>query len=182
MPVVCVRAPLHVSLRCMCVWRVIIIQIFTIASARWAFSERLPIAHRDCLSSEYLLSAPICVNRCLAPAHRDQIHVTSAAYHLGIFSRFRRAAPALIVPRKQNVKSEDVIKESLEASWDASSVWTRNLWFSRQPPLIIPPLSLCLQLPFPIRLARFFHLSFFLPSFSFFFFILTRRQDFVSQH
>lgn len=64
-----------------------------------------------------------------------------------------------IVPRKQNVKSEDVIKESLEASWDASSVWTRNLWFSRQPPLIIPPLSLCLRLPFPIRLARSFHLS-----------------------
>lgn len=86
------------------------------------FQRATPIAHRDCLSSEYLLSAPICVNRCPAPAHRDQIHVTSAVYRRGIFSRFHRNAPALIVPRKQNVKSEDVIKESLEASRDASSV------------------------------------------------------------
>lgn len=33
------------------------------------FQRATPIAHRDCLSSEYLLSAPICVNRCLASAH-----------------------------------------------------------------------------------------------------------------
>lgn len=99
----------------------------------------------------------------------------SAAYRPGAFFLVSVVPRRLsIVPRKQNVKSEDVIKESLEASWDASSVWTRNLWFSRQPPLIIPPLSLCLRLPFPIRLARSFHLSL---SFSFSFFSLISWGD-----
>lgn len=63
------------------------------------FQRATPIAHRDCLSSEYLLSAPICVNRCLASVHCDQIRVTSTRLTVPTFFLVS------VIPEKRRLSS-----------------------------------------------------------------------------
>lgn len=166
-------------------WRVIIIQIFTIASARRASSRqrRLPT---EIAPSEYLLSAPLFVNRCLAPppspppAHpRGRIRATSAAYHRVFFSLLflapRRLYP--IVPRKRHVRSEDVIKESLEMSWGC--IECMNTEF-----MVLAATTINNPTFVSLSSASFSYPSYviFLPSYLSFLFLLTRLQDSVSQH
>lgn len=179
--------------------RVIIIQIFTIASARRASSEpcRLPT---EIAPGEYLLSAPLFVNRCLAPpppppAHRATGYTPLRRLIIEHFSRFccsRCAEFYLIVPRKRHVRSEDVIKESLETSWrriecmntefmvlaattinNPTFVSLSSASFS-YPSYAILPSHL---LPPPLSLSLFLFLS---RSFSYR--TLTKRQDSVFQH
>lgn len=72
------------QLRRSCVVRVATLSLYTRVACDYysnfhdsqrpaGFQQAVPIAHRDCSYSEYLLSAPLFVNRCLAlPAvHRE---------------------------------------------------------------------------------------------------------------